>query len=666
MSRPAEQDKWWCVYRKVAVISITTSCFVLAMIAAVVQLHSVEMTIQSDSVGVSAYVEKQSIAVASLVKEAELAVAFLKTQNNFTLETELHQKYSEQLLVSDRDIKLMLQEGHSKPGQREEGYLAIENNLADLYRIRSDVLRFAAPPGPMLQRYWSTVDVFLKALAKAASPVLGSSEQLVCANGLAAATFAISSEATAMFFNDTGLLLAADGSRREFTSDMCDHSELSIRGAPSDVLFTFYVEQFALSVNISQMVRNTSQVIPVDPNVTEYYSANPSGDLAAFVVDRVGDADDEEGSTFYVGYFVGCAMVLVIGVVAIATQAVMAWRHNAVHNKELVLQNEVTKLIESTDRIQTMYQRVVALESLEKPKRSASFVERALYAMIEPIEDVRKYLHPALLKEPDPEVRQELLHETGLKPRRITFVVVNTQHFHNRISAESASQKHMANQVQRFLSYIHDIAVVQHGGMLHKATANTVSFMWGACPEDPLEDFTQAACDAALQMSKASQDGNGRVSVCTGECLVGVVGNDVVKSFVVCGPTVPMSQLLVRIGSQHDSGVTMDQRSFQLLDIQKYKGRPLERLSVQGIQTTAFELLLTMEKDAKTTTWLDAFEAYNDQNSKHALEVIDAAQARNITSASLKRLQFLMRQEPPTYVTSRPSSETVVVDDDIL
>jgi class 3 adenylate cyclase len=376
--------------------------------------------------------------------------------------------------------------------------------------------------------------------------------------------------------------------------------------------------------------------------------------------------------SYYIGTFVGCAVAILLSVIAIIFQALSLWQHNTFHSKEVSLENEVTKLVESADRIRSLYDNINALESVDKKQlRAKTQIEKSLYAMINPFEEHRKYLHPMLLSDADKDMKRDQLEEVGLAPRRVTLLCVSLQHFHNRVSTESAAQKLMATQVQKFLTYIYDICVTQQGGVFHKNTGNVFTIVWGLDMglESPLEDYTAVACEAALQLVKTTNDTNVRVSVCTGDCLVGVVGNDVIKSVVVSGPTVSLATMMVKMGPLHEVQIVVDQRSLQYLDIQKYKGRPLERVQSQGIITTVFELLIAgqqQEKDGKTTSWADAFEAYAENNKPRTVEIIESLQSRNISTASIRRLQMLMKLDPPVFITSRPTVDTVIVEEELL
>jgi hypothetical protein len=260
--------------------------------------------------------------------------------------------------------------------------------------------------------------------------------------------------------------------------------------------------------------------------------------------------------------------------------------------------------------------------------------------------------------------------DADLIPRKlrsvtVSLVAIELESWENRVTSESA--KVVPREFARFIGRITQI-VQQHHGMMHEISCAKVIAGWNLC--DDCHETESMACQAVLALHKAlaTEYPAVRFAVVTGECSVGVVGTETLKSFTCVGPILPLAGLLLKINRVHGSYCVVDDITFAKLDGQTFRTRPLEvvAVDVHSRRTVAFELLTSSspsDKDGRNASWNEAFDEYKSGNNERAKYLLRKWQAAFGETRSIVRLLHLITEDPPRQCTYKHNDDGLLEDE---
>jgi class 3 adenylate cyclase len=252
-----------------------------------------------------------------------------------------------------------------------------------------------------------------------------------------------------------------------------------------------------------------------------------------------------------------------------------------------------------------------------------------------------------------------------LRSVTVSLVAIDLDTWQGRVTSESA--KVVPREFVRFVGRVTQI-IQQHGGVMHETSSSRMLAAWNLC--DDCHETESLACQAVLALHKTLSADYPFVkfAVVTGECSVGVVGTESLKTFACVGPVLPLVGLLMKLNRVHNAVCVIDDITFAKLDGQTFRTRPLEvvAVDVQSRRTVAFELLTSAspsDKDGRNASWNEAFDEYKSGNMERAKYLLRKWQQSFGETRSILRLLNLITEDPPRLCTYKHNDDGLLEDE---
>ncbi|CUG92284.1 adenylate cyclase, putative [Bodo saltans] len=252
-----------------------------------------------------------------------------------------------------------------------------------------------------------------------------------------------------------------------------------------------------------------------------------------------------------------------------------------------------------------------------------------------------------------------------LRSVAVSLVAIDLDNWQSRVTSESA--KVVPRDFVRFVGRVTQI-IQQHGGVVHETSSSRMLAAWNLC--DDCHETESQACQAVLALHKnlSTDYPFVKFAVVTGECSVGVVGTESLKTFACVGPVLPLVALLMKLNRVHNAVCVIDDITFAKLDGQTFRTRPLEvvAIDVQSRRTVAFELLTSAspsDKDGRNASWNEAFDEYKSGNMERAKYLLRKWQQSFGETRSILRLLNLITEDPPRLCTYKHNEDGLLEDE---
>lgn len=252
-----------------------------------------------------------------------------------------------------------------------------------------------------------------------------------------------------------------------------------------------------------------------------------------------------------------------------------------------------------------------------------------------------------------------------LRSVTVSLVAIDLENWQGRVTSETA--KVVPREFVRFVGRVTQI-IMQHGGVIHESSSSKMLAAWNLC--DDCHETESQACQAVLSLHKtlSADYPTVKFAVVTGECSVGVVGTDSLKTLACVGPVLPLVGLLMKLNRVHGAVCVIDDITFAKLDGQTFRTRPLEvvAIDVQSRRTVAFELLTSAspsDKDGRNASWNEAFDEYKSGNMERAKYLLRKWQQSFGETRSILRLLNLITEDPPRLCTYKHNDDGLLEDE---
>jgi class 3 adenylate cyclase len=324
------------------------------------------------------------------------------------------------------------------------------------------------------------------------------------------------------------------------------------------------------------------------------------------------------------------------------------------------------QLLEAANsRIQKFISSVATMDvaNIVVPEGKLQSLERDVYTLEQPSKQLVQFLHTAHLMLPG-ESSTELIPR-GVSIQTLTILFIDVDGWQGRVTSDLA--KTLPRDFSLFVRRVSD-TVLQNGGVMHEISGSRIIAVWNLYAESFEAEANASSALVSLHKNWISEYAHLRFAIVTGECTVGTVGTETLKTFTILGPPMSLGGMLLKLNRLHSSLAIVDEATFGKLDGQVFRTRPLEIVAVdpQSSKCVAYEMMLgaqSGDKEGRLSQWNEIFDDYKSLNFAKAANRLRQWQQTFGDTRTAQRLLMLVSEVPPRECTYRRNDDGLIEDE---